>query len=78
MIASSFIIIVKLSGGTNRKLNGVQEVINKPTISRVSELRRLPVTLRQYEFLIDHPRLSMLLAHIYDPSFGLLQNRCQT
>jgi len=49
----------------------VKEVINKPTISRVSELPRLPVTLRQYEFLIDHPRLSMLLAHIYDPSLDL-------
>ncbi|HWR58984.1 MAG TPA: hypothetical protein VN328_08870 [Thermodesulfovibrionales bacterium] len=49
----------------------VKEVIARPTISRVSELPRLPVSLRQYEFLIDHPRLSMILAHIYDPSLDL-------
>ncbi|MGD0282065.1 MAG: hypothetical protein ABSB95_06865 [Dissulfurispiraceae bacterium] len=48
-----------------------KEVITRPTISRVSELPCLPVSLRQYEFLIDHPRLSMLLAHIYDPSLDL-------
>lgn len=46
-------------------------VIARPTISRISELPRLPVSLRQYEFLIDHPRLSMVLAHIYDPSLDL-------
>jgi hypothetical protein len=27
--------------------------------------------MRQYEFLIDHPHLSMVLAHIYDPSLDL-------
>ncbi len=27
--------------------------------------------MRQYEFLIDHPRLSMVLAHFYDPSLEL-------
>lgn len=27
--------------------------------------------MRQYEFLIDHPRLSMVLAHFYDPSLDL-------
>lgn len=48
-----------------------KEVITESTISRVSELPRLPVSLRQYEFLIDHPRLSMVLAHIYDPSLDL-------
>ncbi len=45
-----------------------KEVVTRPTITRVSELPGLPVSLRQYEFLIDHPRLSMILARICDPS----------
>jgi hypothetical protein len=48
-----------------------QKVVTKPTISRVSELPGLPVSAKQYEFLIDHPRLSMVLAHICDPSLDL-------
>lgn len=45
-----------------------KEVVTRPTISRVSELPSLPVSLKQYEFLLDHPRLSMVFAHICDPS----------
>jgi hypothetical protein len=43
-------------------------VVTRPTITRISELPGLPVNPRQYEFLIDHPRLAMTLAHICDPS----------
>jgi len=60
-----------ISGLLEKKGAKAKEVITKPTISRVSELSRLPVSLRQYEFLIDHPRLSMFLAHSYDPSLDL-------
>jgi hypothetical protein len=47
------------------------EVVTRPTISRVSKLPCLPVSSRQYEFLLDRPRLSMALAHICDPSLDL-------
>ncbi len=58
-------------GLLEKKGTGAKEVLTKPTIVRVSELHRLPVSLRQVEFLIDHPRLSMALARIYDPSLDL-------
>jgi hypothetical protein len=60
-----------IAGLLEKKGPEAQKVITKPTISRVSELPGLPVSARQYEFLIDHPRLSMVLAHIYDPSLDL-------
>lgn len=60
-----------LPGLAGKKAAAVKEVITKPTISRVSELPGLPVSLRQYEFLLDSPRLSMALAHICDPSIDL-------
>lgn len=60
-----------ISGLLEKKGPRAKEVITRPTIVRVSELYRLPVSLRQSEFLIDHPRLSMVLAHIYDPSLDL-------
>ena len=60
-----------ISGLLEKKGPKAKEVVTKPTISRVSALSRLPVSLRQYEFLIDHPRLSMFLAHSYDPSLDL-------
>jgi hypothetical protein len=63
--------IVNASDLTNlleKKNTVAKEVVTRPTIARVSELPRLPVSLRQYEFLIDHPRLSMALARMYDPS----------
>lgn len=49
----------------------VKEVVARPTVSRVSALPRLPVNARQYEFLIDHPHLSMVLARICDPTLDL-------
>jgi hypothetical protein len=60
-----------ISSLLEKKVPGAKEVINRPTITRVSELPHLPVSLRQYEFLIDHPRLAMVLAHICDPSLDL-------
>lgn len=48
-----------------------KEVVAKPTVSRVSVLPRLPVNARQYEFLIDRPHLSMVLARICDPTLDL-------
>lgn len=65
------IIASDISGLLEKKCPRAKEIIAKPTISRVSELPRLPVSLKQYEFLIDHPRLSLVLAHVYDPSLDL-------
>ena len=48
-----------------------KKVVTAPTIVRVADLTGLPVSLRQYEFLLDHPHLSMVLAHIYEPSLDL-------
>lgn len=48
-----------------------KEVIARPTITRVSKLPGLPVSLSQYEFLMNHPHLSLIIAHIYDPSLDL-------
>ncbi|HXW69027.1 MAG TPA: hypothetical protein VEJ88_05425 [Dissulfurispiraceae bacterium] len=71
VIGTSIINASDISGILEKMDTGAKEVISKPTIFRVSELHSLPVSLRQYEFLIDHPRLSMLLAHIYDSSLDL-------
>lgn len=54
-----------------KKRQRAEEVINRPTIVRVSALPKLPVSQRQYDFLIDHPRLSMVLARAYDPALDL-------
>lgn len=70
-VPASIIDASDISSLLEKKGPRAKEVITKPTISRVSELPRLPVSLRQYEFLMDHPRLSMVLAHIYDPSLDL-------
>ncbi len=70
-IPASIISAADISGLLEKKGTRAKEVITKPTISRVSELPRLPVSVGQYEFLIDHPRLSMVLAHLYDPSLDL-------
>jgi hypothetical protein len=70
-IPASIINASDISSLSEEMDSRAKEVITKPTISRVSELRRLPVSLRQFEFLIDHPRLSMVLSHIYDPSLDL-------
>ena len=70
-IPAPIIIASDISSLLEKKGPGAKEVITRPTIVRVSELPRLPVSLRKYEFLIDHPRLSMVLAHIYDPSLDL-------
>lgn len=48
-----------------------KEVVTRPTVSRVTTLPRLPVDMAQYEFLLDHPHLSMVLARICDPSLDL-------
>jgi hypothetical protein len=70
-ISASTINASDISSLLEKKCPMAREVISKPTISRMSELPRLPVSLRQYEFLIDHPHLSMVLAHVCDPSLDL-------
>lgn len=72
IIVSAYIAGAQDISGFLEKMDPrAKDVITKPTISRVSELPRLPVNLRQYEFLLDHPHLSMVLAHICDPSLDL-------
>ena len=70
-ISAPAIIASDISCLLEKKGPGAKEVITRPTIVRESVLHSLPVSLRQAEFLIDHPRLSMVLAHIYDPSLDL-------
>ena len=77
-IPASIINAFDISSLLEKKGSRAKEVITRPTISRVSELPRLPVSLRQYEFLIDHPRLSMALAHFYDPSLDLYKIEVRT
>ncbi|MBA4372044.1 MAG: hypothetical protein C0402_04200 [Thermodesulfovibrio sp.] len=48
-----------------------KEVVTRPTVTRISTLQGLPVSAVQYEFLLDHPRLAMVLARICDPSLDL-------
>ena len=50
-----------------KKVPSAAEVVNKPTLFRSVELKGLPVTKRQFEFLLDHPRLSTALARMADP-----------
>jgi hypothetical protein len=57
-----------ISSVLEKKGPRAKEVLTKPTLTRVSALPGLPVSIRQYEFLLDHPRLSLVLAHSYDPS----------
>lgn len=49
------------------KVPGAKGIITKPSIFRESTLARLPISPRQVEFLIDHPHLSLALAHLYAP-----------
>ncbi len=50
-----------------KKVPSAADVVNKPTLFRSVELDGLPVTKRQFEFLLDHPRLSTVLARMSDP-----------
>jgi hypothetical protein len=50
-----------------KKGPALQEIITNRTIFRELELLRLPISSRQAEFLIDHPRISVSLAHHYAP-----------
>jgi hypothetical protein len=70
-VPASLMSAPDISSLLEKKGTGAKEVVTKPTISRVSELPHLPVSVGQYEFLIDHPRLSMVLARTYDPSLDL-------
>ena len=45
----------------------VKEIITKPSIYRESKLPRLPISPKQIEFLIDHPHVTLALAHLYAP-----------
>lgn len=75
---SSIYAAVDISGLLDKRGPKAKEVLTKPTITRVSELANMPVSSRQYEFFVDHPRLSVVLARIYDPSLDLykLSMRC--
>jgi hypothetical protein len=44
------------------------EVVEDPTIFRVAELRSLPCDTATFEFLLDRPNISMILARSLDPS----------
>ncbi len=55
------------SGLLEKKVHYAEEIAAKPTIFRESNLPHLPLSLKQVEFLIDHPRVSMALAHQYAP-----------
>ncbi len=57
-----------ISGLLEKRGPAAKEIVTEPTIFRESEFPHLPVSLKQFEFLLDHPRLSMVLARIYDPS----------
>ena len=71
LIPAQIINASDISSLLEKKGPGAKEVVTAPTIVRVADLPGLPVSLRQYEFLLDHPRLSMVLAHIYEPSLDL-------
>jgi hypothetical protein len=71
LLPASLVGAADIASLLQKKGPEAQKVVTKPTLFRVSALGRLPVSRRQYEFLIDHPRLSMVLAHSYDPSLDL-------
>ena len=60
-----------ISGLLAKKGPAAKEVLTKPTITRITDLPNLPVSSKQYEFFIEHPRLSIILARICDPSLDL-------
>ena len=68
---SSIFAAADFSDLLEKKGPAAKEVLTKPTITRVSELHNMPVSSRQYAFFIDHPRLSVILARILDPSLDL-------
>jgi len=43
------------------------EVVRDPTLYRVAELDGLPCSAADFEFLLDRPRTSMVLARVLDP-----------
>ena len=70
-IPAQMAIASDISGLLEKEDPRAKEAVARPTLVRVTELTGLPVSLKQYEFLLDHPRLSMVLARIYDPSLDL-------
>ena len=50
-----------------KKVPAAADVVRKPTLFRSVDLNGLPVSKRQFEFLLDHPRLSTVLARMSDP-----------
>lgn len=44
-----------------------KEIVTKPSLFRESRLPHLPVSAKQYEFLVDRPRVALALAHLYAP-----------
>ena len=56
-----------ISGILEEKRPTAKGIITKPSLFRESTLPRLPLSPKQIEFLIDHPRVSLVLAHLYAP-----------
>lgn len=56
-----------ISGLLEMKRPKAGEIVAKPTLFRESRLSRLPLNLKQTEFLIDNPRVALALAHLYAP-----------
>jgi hypothetical protein len=56
-----------LAGLLEQKRPGTKGIITKPSIFRERKLTRLPLSAGQAEFLIDHLRVSLALAHLYAP-----------
>lgn len=70
-IPGSSYAAAELADLLEKKSPRAKEVVTRPTVTRVSALPRLPVSALQYEFLLDHPHLAMILARICDPSLDL-------
>jgi len=58
---------VEISTLLEKKGPTAKEIITAPSIFREAKLSRLPISLSQIEFLIDHPRMASALAHLYAP-----------
>jgi hypothetical protein len=57
----------EISGLLEKKGPTAKEIITAPSIFREAKLSRLPISLSQIEFLIDHPRVASALARLYAP-----------
>jgi len=54
---------------------GVFSILEEPTLFRVTELDGLPCSSEVFEFLIDRPRLAMVLGRALDPAMDAYEIR---